>query len=95
MSESRQDENNPFFSLSHTDKAKDNIATVMMGKTNKPSLSVTIKDLITDKESSYSSIRNAAKALNSDIKTIIRREGSDKPYRDRFIITINRKEGSN
>jgi hypothetical protein len=44
----------------------------------------------------YSSIRKAAESINSDIKTILRREkiqtekGINTPYRNKFLICIKR-----
>jgi len=67
---------------------------------NKKSLVSKIKVEITDVETKittvYVSIRKAAEAINSDIKTILRREKSQKnkgintPYRNKYIISIKR-----
>lgn len=57
-----------------------------------PGLQVQVTDLDTDITTTYNSIRAAAAALNSDIKTIWRREKNNitKPYRKRYIINIIR-----
>jgi NUMOD1 domain len=59
-------------------------------------LEVNITDIKTKKTTIYTSIRKAAKAIGSDIKTILRREksqikkGINTPYRKRFLIVIKR-----
>jgi len=57
-----------------------------------PGLKVQVTDLDTNVTSTYDSIRKAADALKSDIKTILRREKNqiNKPYRGRYIIKILR-----
>ena len=61
------------------------------------SLEVEITDLETKITTNYFSIRKAAKAINSDIKTILRREtqqiekGINTPYKNRYIINIKRE----
>ena len=55
-----------------------------------------ITDLISGNTEVFSSIRKAAKSINSDIKTILRREklqilkGDETAYRNRYLISINR-----
>lgn len=58
----------------------------------KPGLEVEVLDLDTSFTTVYSSIREAAKALNSDISTILKREkkGIKKPFRGRYVIIIKR-----
>lgn len=53
---------------------------------------VEVKDVETNITTTYDSIRKAAIALNSDIKTILRREQNNitKSYRGRYIINIKR-----
>jgi hypothetical protein len=59
-------------------------------------LEVEITDLETKITTVYKSIRNAAESINSDIKTLLRREksqlekGINTPYRKRYIIVIKR-----
>lgn len=59
-------------------------------------LEVEITDLETKITTIYKSIREAAKAIGSDIKTILRREksqiekGINTPYRKRYMILIKR-----
>ncbi len=68
-------------------------------KRNKSSIfgiEVEITDIETKIITLYKSIRKAAKAINSDIKTILRREKLQKfknistPYRGKYIIIIRR-----
>jgi len=94
MSADRQGENNPNFGKPMSDAQKATLSKGMIGNTNKPSLTVTVKDILTGVITVYPSIRKAATALKSDIKTLWRREenGVTKPYRDRYEITINRGE---
>lgn len=61
-----------------------------------PVVEVEITDIETKLTSRYESIRKAAKAINSDIKSLSRREksqlekGINTPYRGRYIIVFNR-----
>ena len=57
-----------------------------------PGFQVQVTDLDTNETITYDSIRATAAALNSDIKTILRREQNNitKPYRGRYIINIIR-----
>ncbi len=98
MSVNRRQENNPFFGKKHS---KDSIALIKAAALNrqnlpKPGFEVEITDLETKITTSFNSIRKAAVAINSDIKTILRREklqiekGINTPYRKRYIITIKR-----
>jgi len=98
MSDSRKGLNNPFYGKTHTEEslAQMKAAAVNRLKPPVPGLEVEITDLITNITTIYDSIRKAAIAINSDIKTILRREkaqlekGINTPYRKRFIITIKR-----
>jgi len=62
------------------------------------SLEVEITELETKITTVYFSIRKAAKAINYDIKTILRREkqqiekGEITPYKNRYIIFIKREK---
>ena len=64
---------------------------------NTRSLEVEITDLETKTTTVYFSIRKAAKAINSELKTILRREkqqiekGENTPYKKRYIIYIKRE----
>jgi len=59
-------------------------------------INVEITDIETNITTKYDSIRSVAKAINSDTKTILRREksqlekGINTPYRGRYIIKIKR-----
>ena len=98
MSINRRGKNNPFFGKKHSDNS---IALIKAAALNrqalpKPGLEVEILDLETKLTTIYNSVRKAAIAINSDIKTILRREklqrekGNNTPYRKRYIITIKR-----
>jgi len=65
----------------------------MLGKANKSSLSVTIFDIQTSITTNYTSMRQAAKAINSDFgvfSKLEKRKNPDKPFKNRYIITIHR-----
>ena len=72
-------------------------AALNRSKPSVPGMEVHITDLETNKTTEFSSIRDAAKFLGSDIKTILRRnceksqlaKGINTPYRGRYMITIN------
>jgi group I intron endonuclease len=98
MSESRRGINNPFYGKTHTE---DSLALIKAAAANRlepgvPGIEVEITDLETKVTSVYDSIRKAATALDSDIKTILRREknqtakGINTPYRGRYLINIKR-----
>lgn len=98
MSLNRKGENNSFYGKTHTLESKSLMqkAALNREKPSKPGMEVEITDLISRSTSVYSSIREAAKSIDSDIKTILRREklqlekGISTPYRNKYIITINR-----
>jgi group I intron endonuclease len=98
MSESRKGENNSFFGKKHTQETINLFKATAANREKPPvtGIEVDITDLETNTIISYDSIRSAAKAINSDIKTILRREksqlekGINTPYRDRYIIVIKR-----
>lgn len=100
MSESRKGKNNPFFTLgkTHSDQS---LALIKAAANNRiksavPGLEVEITDLETKLTTTYESIRKAAVAIGSDIKSISRREksqlekGINTPYRNRYMIVIRR-----
>ena len=98
MSNNRRGKNNPFYQKKHTIKTLDKLRDIARNRNYTPvkGLEVEITDLETKFTTKHSSIREAAKFLNSDIKTLLRREatqtnkGLNKPYRNRYIININR-----
>jgi hypothetical protein len=98
MSKNRKGENNPFYSKKHTLETLNKLKYIASNRNYVPvkGLDVEITDLETKVTTTHSSVREAAKFLNSDIKTLLRREGSqllkgiNKPYRNRYIININR-----
>nr|YP_009750538.1 GIY-YIG endonuclease [Tolypocladium cylindrosporum]QIJ60543.1 GIY-YIG endonuclease [Tolypocladium cylindrosporum] len=98
MSKNRQGINNAFYNKKHTDDTIEKFKIIASNRTYVPvkGLEVEITDIETKITSTHSSIREAAKYLNSDIKTLLRREAAqkdkciNKPYRNRYIININR-----
>jgi SMC interacting uncharacterized protein involved in chromosome segregation len=92
MSESHIEENNP--GKKHSRESLNLLKTTVV-KINK-GLKVEITDLETKLTIIYESIRKAAEAIGSDIKTILRREklqkakGINTPYRKRYLIVIKR-----
>lgn len=98
MSKNRQGINNNFFNKTHTPETLEKLRNIARNRTHIPvkGLEVEVTDLNTKITTTYSSVREAAKFLKSDIKTLLRREesqrekGINKPYRNRYFITINR-----
>jgi group I intron endonuclease len=82
----------------HTEetRAKLRAAALNREKPAVPGIRVEITDLQTKLTTTYDSIRKAADAINSDIKTILNREksqltkGINTPYRGRYMIVIKR-----
>jgi hypothetical protein len=73
MSESRRGINNPFFGKTHTEEslALIRVAALNREKSSVPGIEIDITDLETKLTTTYDSIRKAANAINSDIKTIL------------------------
>lgn len=98
MSNSRKGENNPFYGKKHSKEslALLKVAAAKRDKLPVSGLEVEITDLETKITTVYESIRKAAEAIGSDIKTILRREksqidkGINTPYRKRYMIVIKR-----
>jgi hypothetical protein len=98
MSESRRGMNNSFYGKTHTEGALTLIKAAAANRLEPgvPGIEVEVTDIETKVTSTYDSIRKAATALDSDIKTILRREktqtakGINTPYRGRYIINIKR-----
>jgi len=110
MSESRKGINNNFYGKKHSTETLDprcariipsgedlfrNIA-LNRTKLSKVGVEVEITDLDTKLTTTYESIRKAASAINSDIKSLSRREksqlekGINTPYRGRYMIVFKR-----
>jgi len=70
MSETRKGENNPMFGKTLTSETRAKLSAALMGNTNHPSNLVTVHDIATDVATQYSSIRKAAEALHSNIRTL-------------------------
>lgn len=98
MSENRRNENNPFFGKKHSSETIQKFKELASNREYLPvpGVEVEITDLETKITTVYTSIRKAAIAINSDIKTILRREksqnekGINTPYRKKYIINIKR-----
>ena len=98
MSESRKGENNSFYGKKHNEETLSIMRTAAANriKTPVPGIEVEITDLETKLTTTYESIRKAAIAIGSDIKSISRREksqlekGINTPYRNRYMIVIKR-----
>jgi hypothetical protein len=75
MSESRRGKNNPFHGKTHTEENKAILSAAPKNRLTPavPGIQVEITDLDTNLTTTYDSIRKAAVATNSDIKTILRR----------------------
>jgi len=90
----REGKTGPFENKKHTKESLVLLRAVAQNRESHPvpGLKVEVTDLETDITTTYNSIRAAAVALNSDIKTILRRENNQitKPYRGRYIIKILR-----
>ena len=73
MSESRMGKNNSFFGKTHSEEALALIRAAALNreKPSVPGLEVEISDLQTKLTTTYDSVRKAADAINSDIKTIL------------------------
>jgi group I intron endonuclease len=98
MSESRKGLNNPFYGKSHNEKSLTFMKVAALNRLKSPilGLKVEITDLETKTTTIYDSIRKSAFAINSDIKTILRREKSqikkdiNTCYKNRYMIVIFR-----
>lgn len=100
MSITRRGTNNSFFNKKHSPETIEIMKEIARNRKYVPvkGLEVEITDLDTKTTTVHSSIREAAKFLQSDIKIILRRESSqlekgiNTPYRNRYIININRNK---
>jgi group I intron endonuclease len=99
MSCSRKGVNNAFYGKKHSEETIASLRLAAANRTKLPvqGVEVEITDLVTNLTTSYESIRKAAKAIDSDIKTLSRREksqlenGINTPYRGRYVIIFKRK----
>ena len=98
MSDNRKGKDNPFFGKKHKPETIVLFKEIAENREKFPvkGIEVEITNLDNKTTTIYSSIREAAKAIDSDIKTILRREkiqvekGINTPYRNKYIITIKR-----
>lgn len=98
MSESRKGINNNFYGKKHSKETLDLFRNIALTRTKLPKAGVEVEvtDIETNLTISYESIRKAAKAINSDIKSLSRREksqlenGTNTPYRGIYQIVFKR-----
>lgn len=98
MSETRKGVNNPFYGKKHSKEAIASLSYAASSRTKQPKAGVEVKitDLHTNITTVYESIRKAASAIDSDIKTLSRREKSQRekgintPFRSRYTIVFKR-----
>lgn len=94
MSESRKGINNSFFGITHSEESKSKMSLIALNRIKhpKPGNNVKVTDIIENTITEYKPIRETAKALNTNISTLISREkrGMIKPYKNRYIIEIIR-----
>lgn len=98
MSDNRKGENNSFYGKTHTEESLNLLKSAAANRVKSPvpGIEVEITDLETKITTTYESIRKAANAIDSDIKSITRREksqsekGINTPYRNRYVIVIKR-----
>jgi len=76
--------------VKYTDETRAKLSIAAKNNTRRPGYIVTVLDIETNITTSYKSIRKAALALDSDIKSIIRQESIIRPDRGRYTITIHR-----
>lgn len=90
--------NHPFYGKKHSQESLTLMRIAALNRISpaKPGLKVEVTDLYTKTTTVYDSIRKAALAINSHIKTILRREkiqinkGINTPYKNRYNIVIFR-----
>lgn len=98
MSKNRRGLNNSFYNKKHTAETIEKFKEIARNRDYTPvkGLEVEITDIETNIVTEFSSVRAAASFLNSDIKTLLRREaaqkekGINKLYRNRYVIYIKR-----
>lgn len=95
MSQDRKGANNSFFGKDHSLETKEKLRLIALNreKSHKPGICVKVTDILNSHVTEYTSIREAAKALDTNISTLISREKrkSIKPFRNRYKIDILRK----
>lgn len=100
MRESRIGVNNPFYGKKHSEEAIASLRLAGRSRTQPavPGIEVEITDIETNITTTYASIRKAADAINSDIKSLSRREklqleklgGINTAYRNKYMIVFKR-----
>lgn len=94
MSITRRGESNNFFGKKHTEETILKLKEIALGRTtsNRKGFVVEVIDTLNNSTKNYSSIREAARDLNTHISTLWRREkqGLTTPFRKRYLIKINR-----
>ena len=78
----------------HSPETKAKMSKIALNRTklSRPGNEVEVFDIKTNQTTTYSSIREAVKGLNTYISTLLRREerGTTTPFRGRYVITIKR-----
>jgi len=94
MSESRKGENNSFFGKTHSEET---IAKLKEHAKNRdyvpvPGIRVEVTDLLNNQTTIYNSVREAARALSTNMSSLLSREkrGTVAPYKGRYIVNIRR-----
>ena len=94
MSENSKVEKASFFGKTHTEETKAKMSAIASNRTKlpRPGYEVVVFDIKTNQTTTYSSIREAVKGLNTYLSTLLRREekGTTTPFRGRYVITIKR-----
>lgn len=94
MSETRKGEGNSFYGRTHSDETRAKLREIALKRDKAPRAGnlVQVTDLRDNVVTEYPSIREAAKALNTHLSTLWRREkkGITKPYKGRYIISVIR-----
>lgn len=97
MSNSCKWVNNSFLGKIHSNKSLALIKAATLNRKSVPISSIEVIDLYINITTVYKSIHKAAIAINSDIKTILRREkdqkekGINTPYKKQYMINVKRK----
>lgn len=94
MSENRKGELGSFHGHHHTPETKARFRVIALNrkKLPRPGFLVKVTDLTVNETITYSSMREAARALNTHISTILRREKKKitEPFRKQYDITVLR-----
>lgn len=94
MSKTRKGEGNSFYGRTHSEETRAKLREIALKRDKAPRAGKLVKvtDLIDNVVTEYPSMREAAKALNTHLSTLWRKDkkGNTKPYKGRYIISILR-----